>query len=70
VSWTRRKPGRMGPHVDGFHAWLLERGYTPGTVLRLHHAEPDYCYHRQTDGSRGSPRRGAVPRTRAPPRTA
>ena len=22
----------MGPHVAGFEAWLLERGYTPGTV--------------------------------------
>ena len=22
----------MGPHVAGFEAWLLEQGYTPGTV--------------------------------------
>lgn len=32
MSGTRRKPGRMGAHVEGFRAWLLERDYTPGTV--------------------------------------
>ena len=32
MSRSRRRPGRMGPHVAGFEAWLLERGYTPGTV--------------------------------------
>lgn len=32
MSGTRRKPGRMGPHIAGFEAWLLELGYTPGTV--------------------------------------
>ncbi len=32
MSGTRRKPGRMGPFIDGFEAWLLELGYTPGTV--------------------------------------
>lgn len=32
MSGTRRKPGRMGPHIEGFRAWLLEAGYTPGTV--------------------------------------
>ena len=32
MSKSRRRPGRMGPHVAGFEAWLLERGYTPGTV--------------------------------------
>jgi site-specific recombinase XerD len=25
----------MGPHVDGFQAWLLGRGYTPGTVRNM-----------------------------------
>ena len=35
MAGTRRKPGRMGPHVDGFRAWLLERGYTPGTVRNM-----------------------------------
>lgn len=28
----KRGPGRMGPYVDGFTAWLHERAYTPGTV--------------------------------------
>lgn len=32
MSGTRRKPGRLGPHVDGYRARLLELGYTPGTV--------------------------------------
>ena len=32
MSGTRRRPGRMGPHVAGFEAWLLALGYTPGTV--------------------------------------
>jgi site-specific recombinase XerD len=32
MGCTRRKPGRMGPYIDGFEACLLERGYTPGTV--------------------------------------
>jgi len=32
MSGTRRTPGRLGPHVDGYRAHLLELGYTPGTV--------------------------------------
>lgn len=32
MSGTRRKPGRMGPHIAGFEAWLLALAYTPGTV--------------------------------------
>lgn len=28
----RRKPGWMGPYVEGLRAWLLERGYTPGSI--------------------------------------
>jgi hypothetical protein len=32
MSGTRRKPGRMGPHIDGFRARLLELGYTTGSV--------------------------------------
>jgi site-specific recombinase XerD len=35
MAGTRRKPGRIGPHVDGFQAWLLELGYTPGTVRNM-----------------------------------
>lgn len=32
MSGTRRKPGRLGPFVEGYRVRLLERGYTPGTV--------------------------------------
>jgi site-specific recombinase XerD len=32
MSGTRRKPGRLGPFVDGYRVWLLEAGYTPQTV--------------------------------------
>ena len=32
MSGTRRKPGRLGPFVEGYRAWLLERGYTPQTT--------------------------------------
>ena len=32
MSGTRRKPGRLGPFVDGYRGYLLERGYTPATV--------------------------------------
>ena len=35
MSGTRRKPGRMGPYVDGFGARLAELGYTPGTVRNV-----------------------------------
>lgn len=32
MSVSRRKPGVLGPHVEGFQSYLAERGYTPGTV--------------------------------------
>jgi len=32
MSGTRRKPGRMGPHIEGYRDWLFELGYTPGTT--------------------------------------
>lgn len=32
MSGSRRKPGALGPHVEGFRSFLAERGYTPGTV--------------------------------------
>jgi len=32
VSGTRRKPGRLGPFVEGYRTWLLAAGYTPQTV--------------------------------------
>ncbi len=34
MSGSRRRPGRLGPFVDGYRARLLERGYSPGSVLR------------------------------------
>lgn len=32
MAGTRRKPGRLGAHVEGYRSFLLARGYTPGTV--------------------------------------
>jgi site-specific recombinase XerD len=32
MSGPRRKPGLLGPFVEGYRARLLELGYTPGTV--------------------------------------
>jgi site-specific recombinase XerD len=32
VSESRLEPGRLGPFVDGYRAWLLERGYASGSV--------------------------------------
>jgi site-specific recombinase XerD len=32
VSGTRRKPGRLGPYVEGYRARLLELGYSPLSV--------------------------------------
>jgi len=32
MSVTRRKPGRLGPFVEGYRVRLLELGYTPQTV--------------------------------------
>ena len=34
MSGSRRRPGRLGPFVGGYRAWLLERGYSPGSVTR------------------------------------
>jgi hypothetical protein len=34
VSGTRRKPGRLGPYVEGHRARLLELGYSPLSVTR------------------------------------
>jgi site-specific recombinase XerD len=35
MSGTRRKPGRLGSYVEGYRAWLGERGYTPLTVRNM-----------------------------------
>jgi site-specific recombinase XerD len=32
MSVTRRRPGRLGPFVEGYRVWLLAAGYTPQTV--------------------------------------
>jgi hypothetical protein len=33
VSGSRRKPGPLGPFVDGYRAWLVGRGYSPSVVV-------------------------------------
>ena len=35
MTGPRRKPGRMGPFIDGYRAWLAGRGYTPGTIVNM-----------------------------------
>ena len=35
MSGTRRKAGLLGPEVEGYRAWLTNRGYTPGTVRNM-----------------------------------
>jgi len=35
MSGTRRKAGLLGSQVEGYRAWLLGRGYTPGTVRNM-----------------------------------
>ncbi len=34
MSGSRTKPGPLGPFVDGYSAWLVERGYSPSVVVR------------------------------------
>jgi site-specific recombinase XerD len=35
MGTTRRKPGLLGPQVEGYRAWLAGRGYTPDTVRNM-----------------------------------
>ena len=35
MTGRRRKPGRMGPFIEGYRAWLAGRGYTPGTIVSM-----------------------------------
>ncbi|GAA0973466.1 site-specific integrase [Acrocarpospora macrocephala] len=35
MAGTRRKPGLLGPHVEGYRAWLTERGYTFPTARNM-----------------------------------
>ena len=32
---SRRKAGVLGLQVEGYRAWLLRRGYTPGTIRNM-----------------------------------
>jgi hypothetical protein len=34
MSGSRRRPGRLGSHVDGYRAWLFDRGYSSASVTR------------------------------------
>jgi len=35
MSGTRRKPGGLGPQIEGYRAWLEQRGYTSDTVRNM-----------------------------------
>jgi site-specific recombinase XerD len=35
MAGTRRRPGRLGPQVDGYQRWLVELGYTSATVRNM-----------------------------------
>jgi hypothetical protein len=35
MGTARRKPGLLGPHVEGYRSWLARRGYTPDTVRNM-----------------------------------
>jgi site-specific recombinase XerD len=35
MTGRRRKPGRMGPFIEGYRDWLLSRGYTSATVINM-----------------------------------
>jgi hypothetical protein len=35
MTGRRRKPGRMGPFIGGYRAWLAGRGYSPGTIVNM-----------------------------------
>jgi len=35
MASTRRKPGQLGPQVEGYRAWLAHQGYTSQTVRNM-----------------------------------
>jgi len=35
MTGRRRKPGRMGPFIEGYRDWLAGRGYTSATVINM-----------------------------------
>ena len=59
MSGTRRKAGRLGPQVEGYRAWLAQRGYTPQTVHRGR--TPGTRRRRRAGGRAGGPREGTPP---------
>ena len=40
MASTRRKPGQLGPQVEGYRAWLADRGYTWTTPGILEAVKP------------------------------
>jgi hypothetical protein len=35
VSGTKRKAGQLGEQVEGYQAWLAQRGHTTGTIRNM-----------------------------------
>lgn len=35
MSGRPRKAGALGPQVEGYRAWLVQQGYTPGTIKNM-----------------------------------
>lgn len=35
MASTRRKPGQLGPQVEGYRVWLAHRGYTSQAVRNM-----------------------------------
>ncbi len=35
MSGPKRNDGRLGAQVEGYRAWLVRRGYTPGTIRNM-----------------------------------
>ncbi|NYI40415.1 hypothetical protein BKA03_000534 [Demequina lutea] len=35
MSGTRRKAGRLELQVEGYRVWLVQRGYTPATIVNM-----------------------------------
>ena len=60
MSGTRRKAGQLAPEVEGYRAWLVERGYTPSTIRNMLKDLGQVGLWLSVAGADGSgPRRGA-----------
>jgi hypothetical protein len=35
MAGSRRQAALLGPQVEGYRNWLLQRGYTPATVRNM-----------------------------------